>query len=297
MGPETCYRLNGPAEGRHRVVRIVSLPHQLKQAVALTRGSAAPIADHGAGLRRHRVARQDTDGYLRALAAREIAGGMKRYPWPRLASGGPFRTTPRPSAPLWARRRRARFADIMCRALAPDGYRQFRVCGTRGTGHGGEADQLAWPDLQPGWPGSTNGMRGRAANRLIGPSSRPRPRWSGVGATRTDSPKARAGPSRRHSTGASTVSSSIPTTVNTLRSAWDEALAKGGASLLEYRARTDQEHLCTSVSRGPCRVGRPAGQMREWVGSLADIHEERLARDALVAATGSNPVGRPRPLR
>ena len=262
VGPETYYRLNGPADVR---VSHGICPNCLSSTSAetgrwrfLSRGSAAPIPDHGAGLRRRRVARPDADGYLRALAPREITGGHAGV----ASAAVGFRS----SIPDDAEGVRAALGEASARPLRRhhvSGPGARRIPPVPGLRHAHSRSwrrgrSPAWPDLRPRCTVRANGMRGRAPNRLIGPSSRPRPRWSGVGATRTDSPKARAGPSRRHSAGASGWSSSIPTTVNALRSPWDEALAKGSASFLEYRARTDQGvyRWCQSPGRPGAQPGR-----------------------------------------
>jgi signal transduction histidine kinase/CheY-like chemotaxis protein len=233
--------------------------------------------------------RADADGYVRAIAPREITGEVQAW----LGRGWLELVHPDDVARVRAALQEAsarRFLEISYRALAGDEYRWFRVRGARISGQADEGDH---------WLGLISEMDAEARERealarteqayrtLVEATASLVWRWRQGGG----SIDGRGWAFPNTYDGDEWLEAVHPEDREQAAAAWDEARAKGSPSLLEFRARTDQGVYRWCLSRA-APVRDRDGAITEWVGSVTDIHEEKLARDALLRRDTLEAVGR-----
>jgi signal transduction histidine kinase/ActR/RegA family two-component response regulator len=186
--------------------------------------------------------------------------------------------------------RRRSFAEITFRALKGESYRWFRVRGALVSGIDGEAAR--WIGLitdvdDDGRAREELARREEAFRSLVRETASVVWRWTPEGAVAEGDGWAL--PSRYSSD--EWLQFVHPDDRARAASDWAEARASGRATSLEFRFLTDRgEHRWCLARSVPLRDRR--GKVTEWVGSLTDVHDERLARAALQRKDKLEAIGR-----
>ncbi len=233
--------------------------------------------------------RADANGYVRALAPRETTASLQDWlgrGWLDLIHPDDVESVRAALQEASARR----FAEFTYRAFAGEEYRWFQVRGARIPGQDGEADH---------WLGLISDIDSQARERealarteqayraLVETTASLVWRWSGEeGFTEG---KWWTFPTTFK--GDEWLEAVHPDDRQGAAAEWAEARAKGRTLVMEYRARTEQGAYRWCLSRA-APVRARSGEISEWVGSLTDIHEEKLARDALRRRDRLEAVGR-----
>ena len=182
------------------------------------------------------------------------------------------------------------FAEITYRALRADAYRWFRVRGMLVPGRDGARDYWVGllTDVDIDERGREALVRSEQAYRsLVKETSSLVWRWTPEG-THVEGPGWAFPP---HYDGDAWLEWIHPDDRVRAHQEWSRALASATPWRAEFRARTETGEHRWCVARGiPLR--NPAGLVTEWVGNLTDVHDERLAHEALQRKDKLEAVGR-----
>jgi signal transduction histidine kinase/CheY-like chemotaxis protein len=236
------------------------------------------------------VWRADEDGFCEALAPADLTAGLETW------HGRGWHAAIHPDdlerfSEAWrtAQARRT-FAEITYRALRAGAYRWFQVRGMLVPGRDGTRDY---------WVGLITDVDidGRAREALVRSEQAYRSlvketsslvwRWTPEG-THVEGPGWAFPP---HYDGDAWLEWIHPDDRAQAQQEWSQALAAGTPWRAEFRARTEAGEHRWCVARGVA-VRDPAGLVTEWVGNLTDVHDERLAHEALQRKDKLEAVGR-----
>ena len=232
----------------------------------------------------------DAQGSVQMLTPASLAAGLERW----LGLGWQEVIHPEDSARVRAAWQEAQdrgsLAEITFRALKDDEYRWFRVRGTLVAGPDGEA--LRWvgliTDVDPDARAQEELARSEQAfHSLVRETASAVWRWTPEGAVSEGEGWAlpsRYGPEEWLQ---------IVHQEDRMRAAadWEDALVTGRAKTFEFRALSDAGQYRWCVSRA-APVRNRDGVVVEWVGTLTDVHDERLAHAALQRKDKLEAIGR-----
>jgi signal transduction histidine kinase len=232
----------------------------------------------------------DPQGAVQMLTPPSLAAGLERW----LGLGWQEAIHPEDSARVRAAWQEAldrrSFAEITFRALKADEYRWFRVRGAQVPGPDGEPSRWVGliTDVDTDARAQEELARSEQAFRsLVRETASVIWRWTPEGAVSEGEGWALPSRYQRDEW------LEIVHPEDRMRAAadWEDALVTGRAKSFEFRALNDAEEYRWCVSRA-APVRNRDGVVAEWVGSLTDVHDERLARAALQRKDKLEAIGR-----
>jgi signal transduction histidine kinase/CheY-like chemotaxis protein len=232
----------------------------------------------------------DAQGAVQMLTPPSLATGLERW----LGLGWQQVIHPEDDARVRAAWQealaRGSFAEITFRALKGDEYRWFRVRGAQVLGPDGA--RARWvgliTDVDPDARAHEELARSEQAfHSLVRETASLVWRWTPEGAVSEGEGWAlpsRHGPEEW-------LEMVHPEDRPRAAADWEHALMTGCAKTFEFRALNDAEEYRWCISRA-APVRNRDGVVVEWVGTLTDVHDERLARAALQRKDKLEAIGR-----
>ncbi len=232
----------------------------------------------------------DAAGAVQMLTPPSLAAGLERW----LGLGWQQVIHPEDDARVRAAWQdaldRGSFDEITFRALKGEEYRWFRVRGAQVPGS--ESEALRWvgliTDVDPDARAQEELARSEQAfHSLVRETASAVWRWTPEGAVSEGEGWAlpsRYGPEEW-------LQIVHPEDRTRAAADWEDALVTGRAKTFEFRALNDAKEYRWCVSRA-APVRNRDGVVVEWVGTLTDVHDERLAHAALQRKDKLEAIGR-----